>query len=129
MKAFVEGLGFVVKGEIGGCDLVAVTPGDRLSSSSANEERLNLELVLRGRRAPECDEVKIAPAFRGEAVGGRATRASAISAGLCYARRDGMRQSAALAIVEDSPSPKVWIRGHFERRKVVSLGSFAHRGR
>jgi hypothetical protein len=32
VKAFLEGLGFVVKGEVGGCDLLALRGDDPLAS-------------------------------------------------------------------------------------------------
>ncbi len=46
MKAFLEGLGFVVKGEVGGCDLLALKGGD-LPLVVIGELKLtfNLELV------------------------------------------------------------------------------------
>ena len=62
VKGFLEGLGFVVKGEIGGCDVVAVTPGDPpLVVICELKLRFNLELVLQAvDRATSCDEVWIA---------------------------------------------------------------------
>ena len=62
VKAFREGLGFVVKGEIGGCDLLAVK-GDDPPVVVIGELKLtfNLELVLPGvDRAASCDEVWLA---------------------------------------------------------------------
>jgi hypothetical protein len=49
VKAFLEGLGFVVKGEIGGCDLLALR-GDGPPVVVIGELKLtfNLELVLQG---------------------------------------------------------------------------------
>ena len=62
VKAFLEGLGFVVKGEIGGCDLVAVKPGEpALVVIGELKMRFNLDLVLQAvDRAAACDEVWIA---------------------------------------------------------------------
>jgi hypothetical protein len=49
VKVFLEGLGFVVKGEVGGCDLVALR-GDDLPVVVICELKLtfNLELILQG---------------------------------------------------------------------------------
>ena len=49
VKVFLEGLGFVVKGEVGGCDLVALK-GDDLPIVVICELKLtfNLELILQG---------------------------------------------------------------------------------
>lgn len=62
MKAFLEGLGFAVKGEVGGCDLVALA-GDGTPIVVIGELKLsfNLELVLQAvDRATACDEVWLA---------------------------------------------------------------------
>ena len=62
VKAFLEGLGFVVKGEVGGCDLVALK-GDDLPVVVICELKLtfNLELILQGvDRATASDEVWLA---------------------------------------------------------------------
>jgi len=62
VKNFLEGLGFTVKGEIGGCDLVAIN-GDDPPIVVIGELKLtfNLELLLQGvERAGACDEVWIA---------------------------------------------------------------------
>ena len=62
VKVFLEGLGFVVKGEVGGCDLVALK-GDDLPVVVICELKLtfNLELTLQGvDRATASDEVWLA---------------------------------------------------------------------
>ena len=62
VKTFLEGLGFSVKGEIGGCDLLAV-PKDGTPFVVIGELKLsfNLELVLQAvDRATACDEVWLA---------------------------------------------------------------------
>lgn len=62
VKAFLESHGYVVKGEVGGCDLVAVRPGEpeRVVIGELKLS-LNLELVLQGvDRAAACDEVWLA---------------------------------------------------------------------
>ena len=62
MKSFLEGLGFAAKGEVGGCDLVALN-GDDPPVVVIGELKLtfNLELVLQGvDRAAAGDEVWLA---------------------------------------------------------------------
>src|SRR3978361_2206342 len=62
VKHFLEKLGFTVKGEIGGCDLVALK-GDDPPVVVIGELKLtfNLELILQGvDRAGACDEVWLA---------------------------------------------------------------------
>ena len=62
VKAFLEGLGFACKGEVGGCDLVGLKD-DGASLVVIGELKLTftLELVLQGvDRAAACDEVWLA---------------------------------------------------------------------
>src|SRR6201986_1801527 len=62
VKRFLEKLGFTVKGEVGGCDLVALS-GDDPPIVVIGELKLafNLELILQAvDRAASCDEVWIA---------------------------------------------------------------------
>ena len=62
VKRFLEGLGFTAKGEVGGCDLVALK-GDEPPFVVIIELKLsfNLELVLQAvDRATACDEVWLA---------------------------------------------------------------------
>jgi hypothetical protein len=62
VKHFLENLGFTVKGEIGGCDLVALS-GDDPPIVVVGELKLsfNLELILQAvDRAGACDEVWLA---------------------------------------------------------------------
>jgi len=62
VKAFLEGLGFTVKGEVRGCDLLALK-GDEPPIVVIGELKLsfNLALVLQGvDRAAACDEVWLA---------------------------------------------------------------------
>lgn len=62
VKKFLEQLGFEVKGEICGCDIVAVKPGvPPLVVISELKLSFNLELVLQGvDRIAACDEVWLA---------------------------------------------------------------------
>ena len=65
VKRFLEKLGFTVKGEIGGCDLVALN-GDEPPIVVIGELKLafNLELILQAvDRAAACDEVWLAAKF------------------------------------------------------------------
>jgi hypothetical protein len=61
VKRFLERLGFAVKGEIGGCDVVAVKGDAPLVVITELKQRFNLELVLQGvDRIAACDEVWLA---------------------------------------------------------------------
>jgi hypothetical protein len=62
IKQFLEGLGYQVKGEIGGCDLVGVAEGSPpVVVIGELKLTFNLDLVLQGvDRADACDEVWLA---------------------------------------------------------------------
>jgi hypothetical protein len=61
VKVFLEGLGFVVKGEVGGCDLVALMANDLPVVICELKLTFNLELILQGvERATASDEVWLA---------------------------------------------------------------------
>ena len=62
VKRFLEGLGFAVKGEVGGCDIVGVRAGEPAVVVICELKlQFNLELVLQGvDRAAACDEVWLA---------------------------------------------------------------------
>jgi hypothetical protein len=62
VKRFLEGLGFAVKGEVGGCDIVGVRAGEPAVVIICELKlQFNLELVLQGvDRAAACDEVWLA---------------------------------------------------------------------
>jgi len=62
VKKFLEGLGFTVKGEICGCDLVAIAAGSPpVVVIGELKLTFNLDLVLQGvDRADACDEVWLA---------------------------------------------------------------------
>ncbi len=64
VKRFLEELGFEAKGEICGCDVVAVRDGEEARVVIAElKTSFNLELVLQGvERAAACDEVWLAVA-------------------------------------------------------------------
>jgi hypothetical protein len=62
VKRFLEKLGFTVKGEIGGCDLVGLSGGDPpVVVIGELKQTFNLELILQAvDRAGACDEVWLA---------------------------------------------------------------------
>jgi len=62
LKAFMEGAGYSVKGEVNGCDLVGVKDGDPpVLVVCEMKLSFNLELVMQGvNRATICDEVWLA---------------------------------------------------------------------
>lgn len=62
VKHFLEGAGYVVKGEVGGCDLVGITDGEPpLVVVCELKQTFNLELVLQAvDRQAQSDEVWIA---------------------------------------------------------------------
>jgi hypothetical protein len=62
IKRFLEAQGFTVKGEVGGCDIVALREGEPpLLVVTELKLNFNLELVLQGiDRAASCDEVWLA---------------------------------------------------------------------
>jgi hypothetical protein len=62
LKAFIENLGFSVKGEVNGCDLLGIKDGDPpVLVVCEMKLSFNLELVLQGvDRATACDEVWLA---------------------------------------------------------------------
>jgi hypothetical protein len=62
IKQFLESLGYQVKGEIGGCDLVGVAEGSPpMVVIGELKLAFNLDLVLQGvDRADVCDEVWLA---------------------------------------------------------------------
>lgn len=66
VKQFLENLGFQVKGEVGGCDLVAIAEGSPpVVVIGELKLSFNLDLVLQGvDRAEACDEVWLAVAAR-----------------------------------------------------------------
>jgi hypothetical protein len=89
VKRFLEKLGFTVKGEIGGCDLVALS-GDDPPTVIVGELKLsfNLELVLQAvDRAGACDEVWLAAKM---SVNGKGRESDARYRNLCRRLGFGM---------------------------------------
>jgi hypothetical protein len=61
VKRFLESLGYEVKGEIGGCDLVGVHQNGTVVVIGELKLRFNLDLLLQAvDRMPACDEVWLA---------------------------------------------------------------------
>lgn len=119
VKLYLESLGYAVKGEIGGCDLVATRDDDpSIVIVGELKLRFNLELVLQAvDRAPACDEIWLAacigersgrdrdPRFRalcrrlgfgmlGVRAGGEVD--VLVSPDAAFPRRDGRRRSRLL---------------------------------
>ena len=112
MKLFLEGLGFTVKGEVEGCDIVALR-GDEPPMVVVCELKLrfNLELVLQGvDRAGACDEVWLAARTgAGRGKGGR--EADARFRQLCRRLGFGLLGVDAAGVVPlhltpDAPMPR-----------------------
>lgn len=104
VKAFLEDLGFVVKGEIGGCDLVALRGGEApLVVIGELKLRFSLELVLQAvDRAPACDEVWLAARTLGR---GKGREADARFRNLCRRLGFGMLGVTDAGVVEILVSP------------------------
>lgn len=107
VKAFLEGLGFTVKGEIGGCDLLAIS-GDEAPVVVIGELKLsfNLELVLQAvDRASACDEVWLAARISAR---GNGREADARFRNLCRRLGFGMlgvSQSGEVTIIVSPVAP------------------------
>ena len=71
VKRFLEKLGFTVKGEVGGCDLVALSDGDPpVVVIGELKLSFNLELILQAvDRAGACDEVWLAAKMSAQGKG------------------------------------------------------------
>jgi hypothetical protein len=102
VKAFLETLGYSVKGEVGNCDLVGLKEGEPpVVVVCELKKSFNLELVLQAvDRAAACDEVWIAAAMASRGVGhDRRFRA------LCKRLGFGMLGVSSAGIVEIIVSP------------------------
>ena len=99
VKRFLENLGFTVKGEVGGCDLVALS-GDEPPIVVIGELKLsfNLELVLQAvDRAGACDEVWLAARM---SVRGKGRESDARYRNLCRRLGFGMLAVTSTGDVE-----------------------------
>ena len=115
VKNFLEKLGFTVKGEIGGCDLVALS-GDDPPIVVIGELKLafNLELVLQAvDRAGACDEVWLAAKFSER---GKGRESDARYRNLCRRLGFGMLAVTKSGTVEVIVSPTTVPRRDLKRR-------------
>jgi hypothetical protein len=99
VKRFLENLGFTVKGEVGGCDLVALSGGDPpIVVIGELKLTFNLELVLQAvDRAGACDEVWLAARFSAR---GKGRESDARYRNLCRRLGFGMLAVTATGDVE-----------------------------
>lgn len=110
IKRFLEQRGFTVKGEIGGCDLVALSP-DETPLLVIGELKLsfNLELVLQAvDRAGACDEVWLAARASAR---GKGRESDARFRNLCRRLGFGMlavsaEGEVAVVVAPDAPMPR-----------------------
>jgi hypothetical protein len=116
VKRFLEELGFLVKGEIGNCDLVALSP-DSSPIVVIGELKLafNLELVLQGvDRASACDEVWLAVRL---AANGRGRESDPRVRKLCRRLGFGLLAVDARGNVEIVVSPAAPMPRRDQRRR------------
>lgn len=104
LKAFMEGAGYAVKGEINGCDLVGVKEGEPpVVVVCEMKLAFNLELVMQGvKRAAFCDEVWLA-ACASKTVRGREHDARFCN--LCRRLGFGLVTVSASGVVEVIVAP------------------------
>ena len=115
VKRFLENLGFAVKGEIGGCDLVALSD-DETPIVVVGELKLsfNLEVLLQAvDRAPACDEVWLAASFSKR---GKGRESDARYRNLCRRLGFGMLAVTKSGQVEIIVSPTTLPRRDLKRR-------------
>jgi hypothetical protein len=115
VKRFLEQLGFTVKGEIGGCDLVALS-GDEPPIVVVGELKLsfNLELILQAvDRAGACDEVWLAAKLSER---GKGRESDTRYRNLCRRLGFGMLVVTASGAVEVIVSPTTLPRRDLKRR-------------
>jgi hypothetical protein len=115
VKRFLENLGFTVKGEVGGCDLVALS-GDDPPIVVIGELKLafNLELILQAvDRAGACDEVWVAARFSER---GKGRESDARYRNLCRRLGFGMLAVTKSGQVEVIVSPTATPRRDPKRR-------------
>jgi hypothetical protein len=115
VKRFLEKLGFTVKGEIGGCDLVGLS-GDEPPIVVIGELKLafNLELILQAvDRAGACDEVWLAAKLSAR---GKGRESDARYRNLCRRLGFGMLAVTTSGAVEVIVSPTTLPRRDLKRR-------------
>jgi hypothetical protein len=133
VKAFIEAAGYEVKGEIGGCDLVGLSPGDPpVVVICELKLSFNLELILQAvDRASICDEVWIAARV---SATGRGREADKRYRDLCRRLGIGMlgvtdRGTVSVLVNSVTPMPRTnpkrrsrLVREHQRRRGDPTLG-------
>ncbi|HEV7291144.1 DUF2161 domain-containing phosphodiesterase [Devosia sp. RR2S18] len=104
LKTFLEGLGYSVKGEVNGCDLLGVKEGDPpVLVVCEMKLSFNLELVLQGvDRATACDEVWLAARL---SKAGKGRERDARYRNLCRRLGFGLLGVSAAASVEIIVAP------------------------
>jgi len=121
VKRFLENLGFSVKGEVGGCDLVALSAGDPpVVVIGELKLSFNLELVLQAvDRAGACDEVWLAAKM---SVRGKGRESDARYRNLCRRLGFGMLAVTSTGAVEVIVQPATTAprRNPKKRSKLVS---------
>ncbi|OJX46435.1 DUF2161 family putative PD-(D/E)XK-type phosphodiesterase [Devosia sp. 66-22] len=133
IKTFIEAAGYAVKGEIGGCDLVGLSPGDPpVVVVCELKLSFNLELILQAvDRAAIADEVWIAARV---SATGRGREADKRYRNLCRRLGIGMlgvsdRGEVSVLVSAISPMPRTnprrrsrLVREHQRRRGDPTLG-------
>ena len=133
VKAFIEAAGYEVKGEIGGCDLVGLSPGDPpVLVICELKLSFNLELILQAvDRAAVADEVWIAGRV---SASGRGREADKRYRDLCRRLGIGMlgvsdRGAVSVIVNAVTPMPRTnpkrrsrLVREHQKRRGDPTLG-------
>jgi hypothetical protein len=126
VKRFLEDLGFTVKGEIGGCDIVAVKAGDPpLLVICELKLTFNLELILQAvDRAGACDDVWLAARFSRK---GKGREGDARYRNLCRRLGFGMLGVTEAGHVEVLVSPPVGAPRKNPRKRARLLSEHARR--
>lgn len=137
VKRFLEGRGFDVKGEVGGCDIVGVRTGEpNLVVITELKLGFSLELVLQGvDRMPCCDEVWLAIAAARQQRGRRGQDRDRRVRALCrllgfgllavHTARDDVQVLAEPSPYKPRPNPKrrkALVSEHARRRGDPSPG-------
>jgi hypothetical protein len=124
IKSWLEGLGFVVKGEVRNCDVVALKEGESVHIAICELKRsFNLELVLQGvERAARCDEVWLAV---GASKKGRGAENDSRVKKLCKMLGFGLLCVFANGVVEIVVAPEAWK----PRRDLKARARLAHEHR
>lgn len=106
VKRFLENLGYTVKGEVGGCDIVALKDSDPpLVVIGELKLAFNLELVLQGvDRAAACDEVWLAARISKR---GKGRESDARFRNLCRRLGFGMLGVSGAGLVEVLVEPAI----------------------